>query len=240
MMMTDEEYGFPVCMATLNNQAVRHYEAGYYKESLVAFTNILTSLRKQGVYEGEGRVPQGKQTLSASAVIEVPSPDELPHSGDNIFPFYQVPFVMKSDSESDGNHSMSLLSNEEDQLLQFTVVAYNAALVHHTIAADQASEFHYRKAFKLYQITFKAMQESWDCSHKGALLLLLAVCTNLGFIQSHYDNFLAVNDCIGILNELMDLCARQDDDLLTTDEYLFFFMTVMLLKGEPLAVAPAA
>lgn len=236
--MTDEECDFPVCMATLNNQAVSHYQAGYYKESLVAFTNILMSLQKQGALERGDEVSQGKRILSVSAVIEVLSPDELPHSGDNIFPFYQVPFVMKS--HSDSNHSASLLSNEEDQLLQFAVIAYNAALAHHTIAIDQDSEFHFQKACRLYQITFKAMVEDWDCSNKGALLLLLAVCSNLGFIQSHFKNFVAVNDCIGILNELSDFYARQDESLLTTDEYLFFFMTAMLLNGEPLNMAPAA
>ena len=230
-------------VVALNNQAVSGYQAGYHREALTAFTKILLFLQSQGRRPCEEEPTDENQRLAAFAVTAMPLSDEPMSRFGSLFPFYSSPFCLldsnneeEDPAEMDANWRLS----EKDEMLQFAVVTYNAALAHHALAIRQDSATHFRKAVKLYEVIFRAMQKSWDCSNHEEFLLLLAVCNNVGFIQSHLQNFEALNYCLGFFKDLVDFCDEEDPDLLATDEYLYFFTTALLFQGQQLALAPAA
>ena len=131
-------------VVALNNQAVSGYQAGYHREALTAFTKILLFLQSQGRRPCEEEPTDENQRLAAFAVTAMPLSDEPMSRFGSLFPSYSRPFCLldsnneeEDPAEMDANWRLS----EKDEMLQFAVVTYNAALAHHALAIRQAGMF---------------------------------------------------------------------------------------------------
>jgi hypothetical protein len=120
------------------------------------------------------------------------------------------------------------------------VVIYNIGLIYHQLGCERESardfrmaEFFYRQA--LVRIEKSILQRNYAASFN---LLILALFNNLGHVHSHFYNASEASHCRQ--QTLMTFLITDYSKLLNSEEYLFFYLNLLLSEPSWPKFAPAA
>jgi hypothetical protein len=120
------------------------------------------------------------------------------------------------------------------------VVLYNAGLTFHRLAVTEGSSRKYEKALEFYCQCKKMLDSNVAAGlHLMELdVLVMALANNMGYIYSHFFQLDESKHCL----ERMITCffTFSSKVLLTRDEYVFFYMNILLLVNRRPVLAPAA
>jgi hypothetical protein len=172
-----------------------------------------------------------------------------PIVSDNIFTFYQRAFLLTISSlieSDDAAHSSK----------QSAVLLYNIAVAHHNYAMYRrdpvAAHREFRTALVFYDLAFSTIQESLvddtNENDEDFLLLLLAVLNNLGHIHAHHNNYLETQEMLTSLQEILAALrppsgqpsAFMDHNNHNQEDFLFFYLNLVVYEEQEFAAAPAA
>lgn len=170
-------------------------------------------------------------------------------ASENIFTFYQRAFLLATSS-------ISATDDAADNSKQSAVLLYNIAVAHHNYAMYRrdpvAAHREFRTALVFYDLAFSTIQESLvddnNENDEDFLLLLLAVLNNLGHIHAHHYNYLETQEMLTSLQEIMAALrppsgqpsAFMDHNNHNREDFLFFYMNLVVYEEQEFAAAPAA
>jgi hypothetical protein len=131
------------------------------------------------------------------------------------------------------------LEHEQHSHLPFVVI-YNIGLIYHQLGCERESardfrmaEFFYTQA--LVRIEKTILQRNYAASFN---LLILALFNNLGHVHSHFYNASEASHCRQ--QTLMTFLITDYSKLLNSEEYLFFYLNLLLSEPSWPKFAPAA
>ena len=242
------------CLVVLNDLAASSLRDGNDHEALRIFQDALTSLRT-GSAEDYAREPHHASSARRSD-RSAPLQDLKPL-------LYSIPAVtdaanhdllLKIDSKRSPSNAFSMfdrvfvfhdrqkhLRGEKYALPQVpAVIMYNIGLVHHRKAIIEGCQISFERAKELYLMSLRLLEENvtWGVYSSQFNLLLLALFNNLGHIHSHFYNIPETARCREqmLITFLWTDCTR----LLTKEEYIFFYMNLLLTAEAWPSLAPAA
>ena len=124
------------------------------------------------------------------------------------------------------------------------MVLYNAGLTLHRMALNDGSSSTFEKALEMYQLSDRLVRNSLQVDHEHEIrkhdseVLLLALANNMGHIYSHFFRYDDIGHCIEQMLGLF--CISSCKVLLLQEEYIFFYMNILLVLGRYPVLAPAA
>jgi tetratricopeptide (TPR) repeat protein len=171
---------------------------------------------------------------ASDPVVGVQDGDDLDSSPSNHFSLFNRPFLI------DVNIAATKSTMARIRLVP-AVLLFNMGLTFCRKALESVSSRDaYRRANGFFQLSLRILEEnlifglySADCS-----LLLLALYNNLGFISSHFFEDKDSMVCAGRL--LATFVCADTPQLLSKDEYVFYYMNLLFLLNRSPIVAPAA
>jgi tetratricopeptide (TPR) repeat protein len=108
------------------------------------------------------------------------------------------------------------------------VVVYNMAMLYHREAITEGSHEKFEQAREKYLLALRLLEENvvWGIYSCQFNMLLLAIYNNLGHIYSHYWFIPGIVRCRDqmLVTFLQTDCVR----LMTKDEYIFFYMNLLV------------
>lgn len=120
------------------------------------------------------------------------------------------------------------------------VLLYNAGLAFHRLALRDGCTATFRKALDLYEMSKIVLENNVVNGYYMTELdvVLLALANNMGHCHSHFNNMLEARIC---LERLLTIFFISDSSfLLTRDEYVFFYMNILLGESRSPILAAAA
>jgi hypothetical protein len=171
---------------------------------------------------------------ASGPVVGVQSGADLNSSPSNHFSLFNRAFLI------DVNRVASKTTMSRVRLIP-AVLLFNMGLVFCRKALESVnSKDAFRRANGFYQLSLRILEEnlifgfySADCS-----LLLLALYNNIGFISSHFFEDKDSMVCAGRL--LATFVCTDTPQLLSKEEYVFYYMNLLFLLNRSPIVAPAA
>ena len=120
------------------------------------------------------------------------------------------------------------------------VLLYNAGLVFHRLALQDGSTATFLKALELYQMSKIVIENNAKNGYYMTELdvVLLALANNMGHCHSHFSNMEEVRICLERLLTIFFL--SESSVLLTRDEYVFFYINILLAESRTPILAAAA
>jgi hypothetical protein len=154
-------------------------------------------------------------TIVESVSMDPPHIDTKTHylstSPNNSFDFYNRAFVLTSSS----------INGEARECVMTAILFYNMALTCHSKAVRTGTTKDFHRALKLYRMSFDVLQENSDISCDMVDLLLLALVNNIGFIYSHFYDWVEMKKSQEVLHSLfMSTCDISNS--LETEDRIFF------------------
>ena len=121
------------------------------------------------------------------------------------------------------------------------VLLYNTGLVWHRMALKENSARKYNIALENYSMAHALVVQHarlgvYHCEICD--ILLLALCNNMGHIHSHFFRLEEARLCVEEMFAVFFL--MEDKKVLTKDEYVFFYMGILLTVNRRPVLAPAA
>ena len=160
---------------------------------------------------------------------------DLRNCPDNFFSLYNRPFII-----NDQWREMDLLVWAQSLPHIPAVLYFNAGLCHHRMAVQQNSTVNYKLALQMYHTTAMLLENNAanGCYLTELDILLLASTNNAGHIFSH---FVRVDDSFGCLKRMLAVFFLSEcKSLMTKDEYVFFYINILLFVNRWPILAGAA
>lgn len=158
-------------------------------------------------------------------------------SPSNFFILYNRVFVFEDVNFTQSNNWMRVLPHVP------AVLHYNTALVWHRMALKLNSATHYSMALEKYNMAHNLIirHAQMGIYHAHVCdVLLLALCNNMGQIHSHFFRLDNARLCCEELFAIFFLSSGENTRVLTKDEYVFFYMSILLTMNRRPILAPAA
>jgi hypothetical protein len=172
---------------------------------------------------------------STSSKVSMADEEDLKASPSNFFSIYNRAFVL-NDHGRDIDLPLWLRCVPHIP----AVLLYNAGLTYHRRAVSDGSTSMFVKALELYQMSKIFLENN---ANSGFYLieldiLLLALANNMGHCHSHFCNMTETRMC---LEHMLTIFFRSESTvLLTKDEYVFFYINILLGVGRKPIFAAAA
>lgn len=139
-----------------------------------------------------------------------------------------------------GVEASDLTSISAQNAISATVL-YNMGLAHQLQGMQSLTKQKacFKKALKLYQMASDILKDCSADDGEVSGLLYLAVCNNMGHIYSHFCETQNAQRCLQWLQTILEACQSIDLGL-PEDEYLPFYLNVLILHGQDTVAAAAA
>lgn len=155
--------------------------------------------------------------------------DAVSQNVENIFEFYPRAFVMDKSVDIDDKSWRYL-----------ALLMYNMAVAYHYDGILSGRSARFNRALELYEMGLSVMHLAMNQDEAEDILLQLALSNNMGHVHSHLLHFQETRESLNSVRDLMKASKICDSPLLSEDDYIFFFTTVVVFDGQEFAVAPAA
>jgi hypothetical protein len=121
------------------------------------------------------------------------------------------------------------------------VVLFNTALSLHLqgrrdIRSRQTS---FKKALWFYKLAVEILESSSDSNDGVNRLVYLAALNNMGHIYFHFFEGREAQHCIQLIQSMLETMKSSGTDI-CSNEYLPFYINVLILRGQEVAAAAAA
>jgi len=171
----------------------------------------------------------------SSATKDVLLNAEVSTSPSNCFTIFNRAFVL-------GDYSTGQYTLSQFRYLSHVsaVLLFNIAFVHHRIGVKEGSSKAFAKAHEIYSMSLFLLEETALMGMYSSQfnLLLLALFNQLGHIESHFFNTVQTvryrEQMLAIF--IVTDCTR----LLSKEDYIFFYMSLLFSINRWPALAPAA
>jgi tetratricopeptide (TPR) repeat protein len=186
------------------------------------------------------KVYENRQPAICSAPADISSTSvsvlddlDLTASPSNYFSMYNRAFILKKEK-------VQALSLAERSHLVPAILLYNMGLVFIKMGLQAVDGSHYVRAFNLYRLALGIVEKNLNSSlHMSDFSLLqLALYNNIGFINSHFFEDKEAMVCAGRM--LATFASMDCSQLLSKEEYVFYYMNLLFLLNRNPIFAPAA
>jgi hypothetical protein len=122
------------------------------------------------------------------------------------------------------------------------VVLFNTGLALHLQGRRdiRQQQISFKTALWFYEMAFGILKRCSNSGDEVNPLVYLAAVNNIGHIYSHFCEGREVQHCLHLLQTMLVTTQNSDIDILTSDEYLQFYMNVLILRGQEVAAAAVA
>ncbi|GAX15675.1 hypothetical protein FisN_3Hh149 [Fistulifera solaris] len=244
-----------VIVAALNNTALALISQGKNEEainllgnalsapaagSLLSSSSILddesmpTTMRSSAFSESDPIVftRNADDPFSASPDLQLPDKEVEAASPSNFFTIYnrviEIADISSLKWERYSNHIPAIL-------------LYNSGLAWHKIAFRENCDAKYERALENYSAAHSQLvyHASLGMYHPEVCdVLLLALCNNMGHIHSHFIHLKETRLCVEALFTVFFMIGNKR--ILSKEEYVFFYMNILLTVNRTPVLAPAA
>lgn len=244
-----------VIVAALNNSALRLISQGKNEEAINLLGNALSApvagslLSSSGVLHDESMpLSMGSNTtvegdpvvltrnaddpFSASPDLQLPEKIVESASPSNFFTMYnrvlEIADISSRKWEKYSNHIPAIL-------------LYNSGLAWHRIAFRENCDAKYERALENYNAAHSQLiyHASLGIYHPEVCdICLLALCNNMGHIHSHFIHLKETRLCVEALFTVFFMIGNKR--ILSKEEYVFFYMNILLTVNRTPVLAPAA
>jgi hypothetical protein len=223
----------------LNNNAVDLMRRGNYEKVTSDFRSALVRLHR--VDQNEDVSLADRVASNAPTFLSVRSVP-LEHSFLNTFSCQDHhAFSIFDRALVIDDAELAAVSSIAGQDCTSAVVLFNTGLALHLhgrreIRLQQTS---FKSALWFYKMAFEILERCLDSNDEVNRLVYLAAINNMGHIYSHFCEGRETQHCLYLLQNMLVTMQNSDIDILS-DEYLQFYMNVLILRGQEVAAAAAA
>jgi tetratricopeptide (TPR) repeat protein len=97
----------------------------------------------------------------------------------------------------------------------------------------------FKKALRFYKMAVEILESASDSNDEVNCLVYLAAMNNMGHIYSHFCERREAQHCLQLIQSMLETVHSSAIDF-QSDEYLPFYMNVLILRGQADAAAAAA
>ena len=178
---------------------------------------------------------QPKNHPSTMSTVSMANEQDLHTSPGNLFSVYNRPFIV-----NDQWRSVDLLVWAQSLPHVPAILHYNIALILHRRACRSGISLQYQRALEYYETASRLLEGN---ALVGVYIteldiLLLAIANNLGHIHSHFSNLPQARYCLDRMVAVFFLSECKA--LMTKDEYVFFYINILLFVNRCPLLAGAA
>lgn len=243
-----------VIVAALNNSALQLMSQGKNEEAINLLGNALSAPAAGSLLASSDLRVETLPFSMGSATATVGDPIIQTRNADDPFsasPELQLPEKI-IESASPSNFftiynrvvEISDVSSRKWEKYSFHIPAillYNSGLAWHRIAFQENCDAKYERALENYSAAHAQLvyHASLGIYHPEVCdLLLLAVCNNMGHIHSHFIHLKETRLCVEALFTVFFMIGNKR--ILSKEEYVFFYMNILLTVNRTPVLAPAA
>ena len=219
----------------LNNNAVDLMRLGNFDKVTSDFRSALVKLHRVDQHVAE-RVAAAAPTFLS--VRSVPLENSLSNNSScqdhHAFSLFDRALVI-DDAE------LAAVSSIAGQDCTSAVVLFNTGLALHLEGRRdiRSQQISFKKALWFYEMAFEILERCSNSGDEVNRLVYLAAINNMGHIYSHFCEGREAQHCLHFLQTMLLTMQNSDIDILS-DEYLQFYMNVLILRGQEIAAAAAA
>ena len=246
-----------VIVAALNNSALQLICQGKNEEAINILGNALSapvagSLLSAGrvLHDGESSMPLSMGSVTSvggdPVVVTRNADDPFSASPDLQLPEKVIESVSPSNFFTMYNRVVEIadISSRKWEKYSFHIPAillYNSGLAWHRLAFRENCDAKYERALENYNAAHSQLiyHASLGIYHPEVCdILLLALCNNMGHIHSHFIHLKETRLCVEALFTVFFMIGNKR--ILSKEEYVFFYMNILLTVNRTPVLAPAA